>query len=419
MNKHKQYDVVILGAGAAGLMCAAVAAARGRKVLLIERANKPGKKILMSGGGRCNFTNKNVSPENFISNNPHFCKSALGQYTQYDFLELVNRYEIEWHEKQAGQLFCIDSAKPILNMLLAECSKYGVKVLSKCDTESVWFDQGFQIKTDTMSYQAKSLVIASGGLSIPTLGGSDFGLRIARQFGMKVIDSSPGLVPLTLSGDLKEMASALSGVSLAVTASTLNSESKKPVETSFEGQLLFTHRGLSGPVILQLSSYWRTGTEITIDLLPEHDLQKLLLDQKKKCDYKIPKHRPGEFKPSPKKLKSVLSELLPVTVVKQMEQRWWPELLNRSMTEWSDKDLIEVAKKIKQWTFKPSGTEGYRTAEVTLGGVDSNGLNSKTMVSKIMPDLYFIGEAVDVTGQLGGYNFQWAWSSAWVAGQYV
>ncbi|VAW79089.1 Uncharacterized protein YhiN [hydrothermal vent metagenome] len=414
-----QYDVVILGAGAAGLMCAAVAAARGRKVLLLEKANKPGKKILMSGGGRCNFTNKDVSPDNFLSNNPHFCKSALGRYTQHDFLELVNRYEIEWHEKQDGQLFCIDSAKPILNMLLAECDKYGVKVISKCDTESIWFDQEFKIKTGAVSYQARSLVIASGGLSIPTLGGSDFGLRIARQFGMTVIDSSPGLVPLTLSGDLKEMSSALSGVSLTVAASTLNSISKKSVETSFEGQLLFTHRGLSGPVILQLSSYWQTGSEITIDLLPEHDLQQILLNQKKKCDFKIPKHRPGEFKPAPKKLKSVLCELLPATVVKQMEQRWWPEYVNRSMIEWSDKDLIEVAKKIKQWTFKPSGTEGYRTAEVTLGGVDTNGLDSKTMVSKIMPGLYFIGEAVDVTGQLGGYNFQWAWSSAWVAGQYI
>jgi len=385
-------------------MCAAVAGARGRKVLLIERANRPGKKILMSGGGRCNFTNLDTLPEKFVSKNSHYCKSALQQYTEQDFLELVNRYSIDWHEKEAGQLFCNESSKPVLNMLLAECDKANVKVVTGCEIESVWFENNFHLKAGSITYQAKSLVIASGGLSIPTLGGSDFGFRLAKQFGMQVIKTSPGLVPFTLSGDLKDMASALAGVSLSVRASTIYSELKKSTETTFSGQMLFTHRGLSGPAILQLSNYWRTGAEVVIDLLPEHDLEQLLLREKKH---------------SHKKLRSYLSSLLPVTVVKQLEQRWWPEQANRSLLEWSNKELIAVAANIKRWTFKPSGTEGYRTAEVTRGGVDTHGLDSKTMESKIMPGLYFIGEAVDVTGQLGGYNFQWAWSSAWVAAQKV
>ncbi len=385
-------------------MCAAVAGERGRKVLLIERANRPGKKILMSGGGRCNFTNLNTLPENFISKNPHYCKSALQQYTQHDFLGLVNRYSIEWHEKQDGQLFCDESSKPILDMLLAECDKANVTIKTGCEIESVWFEDEFQIKTESITYQAKALVGACGGLSIPTLGGSDFGLRLAKQFGMAVVGTSPGLVPLTLSGDLKDMSSVLAGVSLNVLASTLHSVLKKSAEFSCSGQMLFTHRGLSGPAILQLSNYWQTGTEVVIDLLPDLDLEQLLLSEKKT---------------SHKKLKTYLGRFLPVTVVKQLEQRWWPEQEDLSLLEWSNKDLIAVASKIKKWTFKPSGTEGYRTAEVTRGGVDTDGLDSKTMASKIMPGLYFIGEAVDVTGQLGGYNFQWAWSSAWVAAQNI
>jgi len=402
VNTKNKYDVIIIGAGAAGLMCAAVAGARGKRVLLLERSNKPGKKILMSGGGRCNFTNLDLQAENFISSNPHFCKSAIQRYTQYDFIELVNRYNIKWHKKNAGQLFCDDSSKPILNMLLQECENAAVTLVKSCNIESIWFEDKFQVKTEVTRYEAESLVVACGGLSIPTLGGSDYGLCLAKQFGMSVVKPLPGLVPLTLSGDLKSMASDLAGVSIAASVSTNNTRSNQ--ETVFDGQLLFTHRGLSGPAILQLSNYWDTSDDILIDLLPDIELGERLLAQKKQ---------------SSKLLRSLLGSLLPMTLVKQLEKRWWPDKENLFLSEWPDKDLFDVANRVKQWKFKPSGTEGYRTAEVTRGGVDTHGLNSRTMVSNIMPGLYFIGEAVDVTGQLGGFNFQWAWSSGWVAAQYV
>lgn len=404
MNKQFTYDVIIIGAGAAGLMCAAVAGARGRSVLLIERANKPGKKILMSGGGRCNFTNLDIQTDNFISDNPHYCKSALQQYTQFDFIELVNQYSIKWHEKTQGQLFCNDSSKDILNMLLAECERSGIKPMTSCNIESVWFDDVFQVKTEMAHYKSESLVVACGGLSVPTLGGSDYGYRLAKQFGMSVVDFSAGLVPFTLSGDLKILASELAGVSLTVTASTASAYSKKAAPMSFTDELLFTHRGLSGPAILQLSNYWMTGTEVVIDLLPDIQLEELLIAQKKQGS---------------RHLKSFLATLLPPALVKQFEKRWWPEHNGRPIAEWPDKELQDIASRIKRWTFKPSGTEGYRTAEVTRGGVATRNLDSKTMVSKIMPGLYIIGEAVDVTGHLGGYNFQWAWSSGWVAAQHV
>ena len=390
------YDVVMIGAGASGLFCAIEAAKRGRRVLVIDRANKPGKKILMSGGGRCNFTNYEIHPDRYLSHNPHFCKSALSRYTQWDFIELVKKHHIPFHEKTLGQLFCDNKSKDILEMLLLECAQLNVTIELNTNVESIQQikDYHYRIKTTNSSYDCESLIIACGGLSIPTMGASDFGYRIAKQFGLTVWPTRAGLVPFTLSEIDKHKFDPLSGIAL---------ESKVTYKkTSFQEGLLFTHRGLSGPAILQLSSYWDLSEPITIDLLPTHDLFALLVDAQKQH----PKQQ----------LKSILAHFFP----KRLISIWvTDELAEKSMADLSHKQLHDIANSFQHWQIKPTGTEGYRTAEVTLGGVDCNALSSQTMMANNVPGLYFIGEVVDVTGWLGGYNFQWAWSSGWAAGQVV
>jgi predicted Rossmann fold flavoprotein len=387
-------DVVIIGAGASGLMCAIEAGKRGRKVLVLDHANKAGKKILMSGGGGCNFTNYSVEPGNYISHNPHFCKSALNRYTQWDFLALIGRYQIPFHERDHGQLFCDRSAKDILDMLLAECDEAGVIVQLNARIDSLKKeDDRFHVKTSQGHYSARSLVVATGGLSIPKTGATPLGYKIAEQFGIKVLPTHAALVPFTLQPEDKEKFSALSGI--AVPCMVSNSRQ------SFSENVLFTHRGLSGPAILQISSYWRAGEEVVINLLPQVNL-----------DVELKAKRQQKLK---NKLKTILEECLP----KRLVGAFLPEdLLELSMQDASDKQIQRVADRLHYWTVKPNGTEGYRTAEVTSGGVDCDAISSKTMECTQVPGLYFIGEVLDVTGWLGGYNFQWAWSSAWCAGQY-
>ncbi len=387
-------DVVIIGAGASGLMCAIEAGKRGRKVLVVDHANKAGKKILMSGGGRCNFTNYSIEPDNFISHNPHFCKSALRRYSQWDFLALIGRYQIPFHERDHGQLFCDESAKDILDMLLTECGKAGVVVQlnTRIDTIERLADR-FHVKTSQGDFTGQSLVVATGGLSIPKMGATPFGYKIAEQFGIKVLPTHAGLVPFTLQPEDKEKFSALSGIAVPCVVSNNRQ--------SFSENVLFTHRGLSGPAILQISSYWRAGEAIAINLLPQVNLDSEL---KAKREQKVKN-----------KLKTILEGYLP----KRLIGVFLPEdVLDLSMQDVSDKQIRQVADQLHNWTIKPNGTEGYRTAEVTSGGVDCDAVSSKTMESKQVPGLYFIGEVLDVTGWLGGYNFQWAWSSAWCAGQY-
>lgn len=396
-------DVLIIGAGAAGLMCAIEAGKRGRKVIVLDHANKAGKKILMSGGGRCNFTNYSVEPSNYLSNNPHFCKSALSRYTQWDFLDLVSRYRIPYHEREHGRLFCNDSASDILAMLLTECENAGVTI--ELNTSIRGIEQNNQqfyvdaINTiDTNNafrhFTGQSLVIATGGLSIPKMGATPFGYKIAEQFGIKVLPTRAGLVPLTLQLEDKEKFSALSGIAVPCTVSA-NGQ-------AFNENILFTHRGLSGPSVLQISSYWQAGQTININLLP----QLSLIDElKTKRQQKINST-----------LKTILHSYLP----KHLLSCLVPEtLLNTVLQDCSDRQIQQIAEQLHHWTIKPNGTEGYRTAEITIGGVDCNELSSKTMVSNKISGLYFIGEVVDVSGWLGGYNFQWAWSSGWCAGQVV
>ena len=385
-------DVLIVGGGAAGLMCALTAGQRGRRVIVLEGANRVGKKILMSGGGRCNFTNTGTTPENFLSANPHFCKSALARYKPAHFIELVERHRIAWHEKELGQLFCDDSSKQIVAMLLAECAAAGVDIRVGRAIDSVRKSTNdFIVSTDCGEFTAPALVVASGGLSIPSMGASGFGYTIARQFGHAVLPTRAGLVPLTLSGTHLERWQDLSGVALPVEA--------RAGARSFRGAMLITHRGISGPAILQISSYWQPGDVLTIDLLPELDALPLLRDQRTQ--------RPSS------ELKTILAELLP----KRFAQRLCETTItNRSMKQYRDAKLIQVAAVLKNWPIVASGTEGYRTAEVTLGGVDTDELSSTTMQSRRVPGLYFIGEVVDVTGHLGGYNFQWAWASGHAAG---
>ncbi len=387
-------DVIIIGAGASGLMCAIEAGKRGRKVLVLDHVNKAGKKILMSGGGRCNFTNYSIEPDNYISHNPHFCKSALSRYTQWDFLALIGRYQIPFHERDHGQLFCNESAKDILDMLLAECDKAGVVVQLNTRIDSVErLADRFHLKTSHGNFIGQSLVVATGGLSIPKMGATPLGYKIAQQFGINVLPTSAGLVPFTLQPEDKEKFSALSGIAVPCVVSNKTQ--------SFSENVLFTHRGLSGPAILQISSYWRAGEEIVINLLPQVNLEDAL---KSKRQQKVKN-----------KLKTILEGYLP----KRMISAFLPEdLLDLSMQDVSDKQIQQVADQLHNWTIKPNSTEGYRTAEVTSGGVDCDAVSSKTMESKQVPGLYFIGEVLDVTGWLGGYNFQWAWSSAWCAGQY-
>ena len=393
----KDFDVIIVGGGAAGLLCAFTAGQRGRRVLLIERANKVGKKILMSGGGRCNFTNLHVEPSRFLSNNPHFCISALSRYTQWDFIELVKKHGIAYHEKAQGQLFCDDSSKQILGMLLRECDDAGVSIKTECEINQVGYTAGFNITTSQGRFSADSLVVASGGLSIPKMGGSGFGYGLARQFGLNVLPTRAGLVPFVITDAHKELTNHLSG--LAVHA-RVNAHGQ-----SFVDDMLFTHRGLSGPAVLQLSSYWREGDVLAIDLLPAIDVRDVLLSAKRT--------RPKLL------LRTLLGEYLPKKLVLVLESLWWQSVAEKSLADWQDKLLSTIAGNLAHWEFRPAGTEGYRTAEVTLGGVDTHDLSSKTMESKQCPGLYFIGEVVDVTGHLGGFNFQWAWSSGYVAGQYV
>ncbi len=400
MTAVLQTDIVILGAGASGLMCAQIAAQRGRKVLVLERANKIGKKILMSGGGRCNFTNLDVQPENYISHNPHFVISALNRYTQWDFLSLVGRYQINYEERKHGQLFCVDSAKDILNMLLSECEQAGVSLKTNQHVTQVTFDeqsQKFTITTDNTAYQCQSLVVATGGLSIPTLGGSGFGYTLAKQFGHHVYATSAGLVPFTFTDQFKQVTERLSGIATEVTLSNQHA--------SFVENLLFTHRGLSGPSALQLSNYWQAGTSIFIDFFSKLEMDQWLIAKKQQQPKLL--------------LRTVLQELLPKNLVVELQQLLWPSHSERPLNQWPDKELTLLAQKLHAVEQKPSGTEGYRTAEVTLGGVDTNEISSKTMESSKQKGLYFIGEVMDVTGHLGGYNFQWAWSSGYAAGQVV
>ncbi|MGR8932635.1 MAG: NAD(P)/FAD-dependent oxidoreductase [Gammaproteobacteria bacterium] len=389
-------DVIIIGAGASGLMCAIEGAKRGRNVRVIDHANKAGKKILMSGGGRCNFTNYDVDADNYISRNPHFCKSALKRFTQWDFLAMVQRYKIPFHERLHGQLFCDDSAKDILNMLLSECRQYGVTISLQCSIQRIANDAGggFQVHTNQGNLHCQSLVVATGGLSIPKMGATAFGYQIAEQFGINVWPTRAGLVPLTLQPHDKDVFSALTGIAVPCEVSVGN--------RSFRENLLFTHRGLSGPAILQISSYWQPGEFLTINCLPDLQLSAAM------------KRLRGQG--SKLKVKTWLAELLP----RRLLQALLPEsLLECVLVDCSDRQLQQIADHLQAWRIKPNASEGYRTAEVTVGGIDCDALSSKTMECQKVPGLYFIGEVVDVTGWLGGYNFQWAWSSGWCAGQFV
>ncbi|MFI3155052.1 MAG: NAD(P)/FAD-dependent oxidoreductase [Methylococcaceae bacterium] len=387
-------DVIIIGAGASGLMCAIEAGKRGRKVLVVDHANKAGKKILMSGGGRCNFTNYSIEPNNYISHNPHFCKSALSRYSQWDFLALIGRYRIPFHERDHGQLFCNESARDILDMLLAECAKVGAVIRLSTGIDSIErLNDRFHLQTNNGNFTCQSLVVATGGLSIPKMGATPLGYKIAEQFGIKVWPTSAGLVPFTLQPEDKEKFSPLSGIAVPCTVSNKRQR--------FSENVLFTHRGLSGPAILQISSYWRTGEEIVINLLPQLNLEAELKSKRRQ------------------KLKNKLKTILEGYLPRRLIGVFLPEnILDLPLQDVSDKQIQQVADRLHGWTIKPNGTEGYRTAEVTSGGVDCDAVSSKTMASKHVPGLYFIGEVLDVTGWLGGYNFQWAWSSAWCAGQY-
>lgn len=389
------YDVIVIGAGAAGLMCAITAGNRGRKVLVVDHANKAGKKILMSGGGRCNFTNMYSEPENFLSHNPHFCKSALARYTQWDFIALVDKHGIPYHEKKLGQLFCDNKASDILNMLLTECDEAGAQVQLNTTIEQIEkTEQGFTINTQSEPLTCESLVVATGALSIPTMGATGFGYDIARQFGHSILSTRAGLVPFVITNQLKSLCEALSGSSVDTTVSC-NGQ-------AFRENILFTHRGISGPAILQISSYWREGDEIEINLLPSHDANSWLTEQQHE--------RPNS------ELRTVLSDLFTKKMATLFCESWFE---SKPMKQYTPAELEKVAKQLSEWKITPSGTEGYRTAEVTLGGVDTNELSSKSMMSKKVDGLYFIGEVVDVTGWLGGFNFQWSWSSGHAAGESV
>lgn len=390
-----QWDVIIIGAGAAGLMCAIEAGKRGRRVLVLDNGKKAGRKILMSGGGRCNFTNIYASPLNFISQNKHFCKSALSRYTQWDFIALVQKHRIAYHEKTLGQLFCDNSAKDIVDMLLSEARTAGVQIALQQQISDVSYsDGGYVVKTAEQQHSSASLVIASGGLSLPNLGATPFGFQLAEQFGLNVLPVRAGLVPLTWQPEDKAILEEISGVALPVTAQANH--------ILFAEDMLFTHRGLSGPAILQISSYWQPGDELAINLLPDTDLLKLLTEWQQQ-------HPDQE-------LKTALGRLLPKRLVEKLLAL--KVFSNQPLKALNAKSIQKLTHNLQHFIFKPNGTEGYRTAEVTLGGVDTNELSSKTMEAKNQPGLYFIGEVVDVTGWLGGYNFQWAWSSGWVAGQY-
>lgn len=390
-------QVIIIGAGAAGLMCAMSAAARGRRVLLLDHANKAGKKILMSGGGRCNFTNLYCEPANFLSHNPHFCKSALARFTQWDFIALVAKHGVPYHEKKLGQLFCDRKSSDILGLLLEECEQAGVDLrLNTSVSEISHHEGGYRLETSQGPAQCESLVIATGGLSIPTLGATGFGYQVARQFGHTVLPTRAGLVPFTVTDpQLKALCEALSGTSVEDCRVSCNGQ-------SFVENILFTHRGLSGPAILQISSYWQPGDVVSIDLLPALDLPTWLAEQQRE--------RPNS------ELKTLLAELFTKKMAGLLAEQWFT---SKPMKQYSPGELKAIAERLGNWQLVPAGTEGYRTAEVTLGGVDTREVSSKTLESLKSPGLYFVGEVLDVSGHLGGFNFQWAWASGYAAAQYV
>lgn len=392
MKSH--YDVIIIGAGAAGLFCAFNAAARDKRVLVLDHANKVGKKILMSGGGRCNFTNLNTTHENFSSQNPHFCKSALSQYSAYDFLALVENHNIEYVEKEPGQLFCKHSSKDILQMLLQECAQAAVKIYKKCSIEKIEYTDQFNLGASCGEFTAESLVIATGGLSIPTLGATGFGYEIAKQFGHTLVETSAALVPFVLSQKWLTRIKPLAGVALPVRVSCDHNGKA----FSIRDDMLFTHRGLSGPAILKLSSHWQSGMEISIDLLPAVDIRQYLSEQM------------GEH--SEQLLVNNLAKLLPKKVASFICE---PALQDKKLKQLTKTEIELLEQKLHHWRIWPEGTEGYKTAEVTAGGVSTDKISSRTFESALQKNLYFIGEVLDVTGELGGYNFQWAWSSAWCA----
>ena len=393
-----QVDVIILGGGAAGLFCAFTAARRGLSVLVLDSSNKVGKKILMSGGGRCNFTNLDIQPEKYLSSNPNFCKSALKAYNQWSFIELVKKHKISYHERKHGELFCNNSSKDILRMLIDECA--GVRVIIKTSYKPnlILKDKiGYQITTNKGNFYSKSLVVATGGLSIPTMGSSGLGYDIANQFSLKLLPCFAGLVPLVFSDSLKKLCERLSGISLDVSMSF-----KK---TRFHENMLFTHRGISGPVALQISSYWKPGETISVNLLPEENVYELLLRYKSNKSNSL--------------LRNLLSMHLPRKLVLELQKLFWSSFSDCKIAKIPNTILSGISINISNWKLKPSGTEGYRTAEVTVCGVDTKYFSSKTMECKTQPGLYFVGEVLDVTGHLGGYNFQWAWSSGYVAGCHV
>lgn len=392
----QKVDVIIIGAGAAGLMCAIEAGKRQRKVIVLDHANKPGKKILMSGGGRCNFTNYHINPADYISHNRHFCKSALSRYTQWDFIDLVKKHHIPFHEKTLGQLFCDNKSKDILDMLLMECAQVEAEIRLNTEIEQIEkiSDHHFKLKSSRGDFHCQSLVIASGGLSIPTMGASPFGYKVAEQFGIPVWPTRAGLVPFTLHTTDKEKLAPLSGIGVP----SLVSYDK----IHFRENILFTHRGLSGPAILQISSYWQPGDAVVINLLPDIDVFERLKSAQKEQPQK--------------QLKTVIAEYLPKRVI----ETFLPlDSAEKKLASIPHREFEQIAQALHAWHIKPNGTEGYRTAEVTLGGVDCDAISSKTMETNQIPGLYFIGEVLDVTGWLGGYNFQWAWASGWAAGQVV
>ncbi|MBP3947215.1 NAD(P)/FAD-dependent oxidoreductase [Psychrobacter sp. K31L] len=427
VKSNSQYDVIIIGAGASGLYCALTAGRRGRRVLVLDHANKAGKKILMSGGGRCNFTNYFVEPEHFIGANQHFCKSALSRYPSWEFIGMVEAHKIAYHEREHGQLFCDDSAQDILTMLLDECSAVGVQVKLNAQVESVQAiendknarfellttkqlskkekqerkESGNQTKLPQTGYRCESLVVATGGLSIPTMGASGLGYELAQQFGHTLVATDASLVPFTFTDKTGELIRALAGISLPVIASN--------ERISFRLPVLFTHRGLSGPAMLQLSNYWQIGETISINLLPNIDMTMLLLAHKKSHPRQL--------------IRTVLADYtdsaLPKKLLAALQTHLWDDIKDTELANIKDERLTELGTTLNGWQLKPSGTEGYRTAEVTRGGVKTNEVSSKTMQSNFQDGLYFIGEVLDVTGWLGGYNFQWAWASGFVCGEVV
>lgn len=400
---QQKFDVIVLGAGAAGLMCALTAAQRGRSVLVLEKSNKVGKKILMSGGGRCNFTNYLVEPDNYISENPYFCISALKRYTQWDFIAMVERYDIPYEERKHSQLFCLNSAKDILDMLLAECAAAGVQIKTHCSALKVSdLSEGkakhimVERQGQSEPYCCDSLVVASGALSIPTLGGSGLGYELAENLGITLVPRRAGLVPFMFSDAMKDMCERLSGLALEIEV-TCNTR-------RFTENMLFTHRGISGPSMLQISNYWKPGDSVSLNLLPETNAPEWLLGAKQTQGRVL--------------LRSLLVHKLAKGLAAELQNLWWPDLAEKPLAEFSDDRLAGIGRLLNSWQLKPSATEGYRTAEVTLGGVDTHALSSKTFEAKAVPGLYFVGEVVDVSGHLGGYNFQWAWSSGFCAGTY-